>query len=327
MNRAINRAWGVGAAGARGKQGAPAPRVTAALTAFNDWERLKALRGLGIGLVAVCVGVGGIEPSRGQDVFRYDQTRPVPSMPEIRGVLPHGAAAYKPAIYQAEAGGWMVIADSFAAYRAAREAGITNHRPTLIEIPEAQPPDAPSAPPSPAGEGVEVAPGPALVPQLAFRPASVRQPASPPRPLPPDAYRPGDDRVLRIRCGDHERAEAAIQRLRAMGSPVTQTNLNRELGYDSTPSCTRPSGSRGATGSSPAPVASKPGAVNRTATLGPQAKSLAVQPAHVSPAPYWPATNNAFIPVPPTPARPPAPAVLHQTGSKTIDRSVRAVSR
>ena len=186
------------------------------------------------------------------------------------GILPHGAAAYKPAIYQAEAGGWMVIANSFAAYRAAREAGITNHRPTLIEIPEAQPPDAPSAPPSPAGEGVEVAPGPALVPQLAFRPASVRQPASPPRPLPPDAYRPGDDRVLRIRCGDHERAEAAIQRLRAMGSPVTQTNLNRELGYDSTPSCTRPSGSRGATGSSPAPVASKPGAVNRTATWDPK---------------------------------------------------------
>jgi hypothetical protein len=57
-----------------------------------------------------------------EQVFRYDQTRSVAGTTEIRGVLPAGEQTYKPAAYDAGKGGWVVVADSFAAYRAAKKA-------------------------------------------------------------------------------------------------------------------------------------------------------------------------------------------------------------
>src|SRR6266542_1426411 len=68
-----------------------------------------------------------------EEVFEYDQTRPVLGMPEVRAARPAGAERYLPAVYQANARGWVIVAESFAAYQNAREAAIAKDRPLLVE--------------------------------------------------------------------------------------------------------------------------------------------------------------------------------------------------
>jgi len=199
-----------------------------------------------LGMSAALVGEG-----QAQEVFRYEQTRPVVGMPEIRAARPAGAASYKPAFYQADKGGWVVIADSFADYKAARERVLADARLRALERGTAEAEGDQSTTLDATGQPA----APALVPASSQGAVTSRVQAKPePAPCPasnPLSPRPGDDPTIRIACGDEARAFAAILYLRSEGLPVTQANMNRALGYASTPNGPRPAGSSNPGGSAP----------------------------------------------------------------------------
>ena len=221
----------------------------------------------------------------------------------------------------------MVVAKDFEAYKAARETARTKGRPALVEAEEE---NAPAAEPAASEPDVQPLGG---LPSLlgAVHPAtrtstSQTRTATPAGPLPPDAVRPGDDACLRIKCGDYARAEAAILRLRAEGLPVTQANLNHELGYASTPSCCgSSSGCQGASQNAAGPKASCPAAAS-TRTGSSLARTVATKPVPVAnvevPAPR---SENPVITVAPPPPRQPSPVFVQPAshGAVLLNRPVR----
>jgi len=174
------------------------------------------------------------ESNRAAEVFRYEDTSPVSGMPEIRAALPAGTARYKPALYQADKRGWVVVADSFAAYRAARDTNIANHLPTLLETSGAETPVE-----KPAIRGLNEPPtaldsSQAMVPRAATVSVSVKR-TSTPRSRAPEVLHLSDDPVIYFKHGDDARAHAAACELHREGLPITQANMNHALGYASTP--------------------------------------------------------------------------------------------
>ena|ERR1022692_1057678 len=111
------------------------------------------------------------------------------------------------------------------------------------------------------------------------------------RPLPPEASRPQGDTVLYYMPGDYARVCPAIHRLSAEGLPITQANINRELGYPagfhSTPQSPQPSGSQS---SSPQPSSPSPSAHPEPAN-----KPAGVSPAVQQPVPPPVAVRHALI--------------------------------
>ncbi len=215
--------------------------------------RQSALLGLVTVFIASAVSV---QTGRAEEVFRYEQTLAVAGMPEIRAALPAGAAHYKPVLYQPDKRGWVVIADSIPAYKATREAGVTNDQSALAETRVAedvggQLPFANfNASPTPPASYVPLAPRPATVS------VPINKTAAMPCPRPAQAVASRNDPVIYFKHGDDARAHAAASRLCSEGLPITQANMNRELGYASTPPAPQPSGSR--TSSPPAPAPASP---------------------------------------------------------------------
>ncbi len=68
-------------------------------------------------LGCLCNLMAFLQLSQAQQVFKELETLPVRGMPEIRAALPVGEKIYKPVIYRADKGGWVVVADSFASYK------------------------------------------------------------------------------------------------------------------------------------------------------------------------------------------------------------------
>ena len=269
-------------------------------------------------IIALVLAASSFETSRAQEVFQYKQTRPVLGMPEVRGVLPDGSTNYMPAVYQEGAGGWVIVADSFAAYHAAKRAAITNERPFLVEASEADTPDTP-----PAAEESSNQPTPSTFPSRPAGwttgiPVAISKPATRPCPLPPCCVHPGDDSVIHIRCGDCARAAAAILRLRARGLPVTQANMNLELGYASTPpgpQCGRPQNSQG-----PARAPSSSGATQPQGRPGAnQVRSTASAPVAVAqPAPETALIGGSTVVIPSRPVQPQVSTPLQPTNMRRL---------
>lgn len=80
---------------------------------------------LPVWVIALVLAASPFQTSRAQEAFQYKQTRPILGMPEVRGVLPAGSTNFMPAVYQEGAGGWVIVADSFPAHRAAKQTAIT----------------------------------------------------------------------------------------------------------------------------------------------------------------------------------------------------------
>ena len=192
---------------------------------------IKRVMWLGLVSVLVC-SASSAETNRATEVFRYEQTLPVSGMPEIRGALPVGATRYKPVMYRAEKRGWVVIADSFEAYKAAKVAGVSNRPPALAEGGEAASQDGPPVPfdlrDQPTGLGPALLRAQRPTPLVA---APAARPAGLSDPIPPDASAPGSDTIFYYRSGDYARVCPALHLLAAKGLPLTQANLDIELGY------------------------------------------------------------------------------------------------
>jgi hypothetical protein len=269
-------------------------------------------------VIALVLVASSFETSRAQEVFQYKQTRPVLGMPEVRGVLPAGSTNYMPAVYQEDAGGWVIVADSFAAYHAARQAAITNKRPFLVEASQAETPDAPLA----AAESIGLPISPSSPSGTAHWttgiPVAISKPATPRCPLPPCCVHPGEDSVIHIRCGDCARAEAAALRLRARGLPITQANMNQELGYASTPPGPQCGRSQNSQGPARAPASSsvtqpqgRPGAN--------QVRPTAATPATVAqPAPVTAHNGGSIVVIPPRPIQPPVATYLQPSSNRRL---------
>ena len=207
--------------------------VAPPLHSTSQFMRTFIKRVVWLGLVSVPVcSASSAETNRATEVFRYEQTLSVSGMPEIRGALPVGATRYKPVMYRAEERGWVVIADSFAAYKAAKVAGVSNRPPALAEGGEAASQDAPPvsfdlrAPPAGLGPALLRVQRPTpLVAAPAARPAGRSDPTA------PDASASGSDTIFYYKSGDYARVCPALHRLAAKGLPLTQANLDSELGY------------------------------------------------------------------------------------------------
>jgi hypothetical protein len=230
-----------------------------------------ALRQSGLlGLVTVFSASAVLgQTGRAEEVFRYEQTLAVAGMPEIRAALPAGAAHYKPVLYQPDKRVWAVIADSIPAYKATREAGLTNDQPALVETREAENADGQlpspnfSASPTPPASYVSLAPRPVTAP------VPIKKPAALSCPRPAQAAACGNDPVIYFKCGDAARAHAAACRLCAEGLPITQANMNRELGYASTPSCSSCCGSGNSCGRASGCPSTSPAPANKNASASP----------------------------------------------------------
>lgn len=181
-----------------------------------------------------------------EQVFRYDQTLPVLGTPEIRAALPPGETRYRPVSYQADKGGWVIIADSFQDYRAARKTGLAT-RPAEASPSasgsgaEPQNPDFANSPASfpPNGNSWNTISGRRILKETATQPAP---PQTPP-------YWLEDDPVIYFKAGDEARVHAAARLLCSEHLPTTQANINRLLGYTSTPPAPGAAGSANPGGS------------------------------------------------------------------------------
>jgi hypothetical protein len=231
-----------------------------------------------------------------QEIFPYEDTRPVVGMPEIRAVRLSGEKLYRPVAYRLDLGGWVLVADSFTEYQAARERGL-KARPTRRD---SSPPQGTNASPT-TGDTNQSLPVLAAGWSPAHFGSSVRLGSGAnTNALSPFTPRPGDDPSIRVRCGDEARAQAAILRLRAMHLPVTQANMNLMLEYASTPAC--PYSSGGCNGSQTCSSATQ---LARTCTV--PASETACSAAQES-AQAGNATESAAPASSPRPTRPFAPA-------------------